>query len=254
MAVVLPLAGSREGACPVVTDVDCGALPVGRARRRSPVPVCGMPYLSWVSSGSGDQAATAAQIVLATSPADDAGAETADRYDWQAAMAAADGLALYHDALSEGKLRADVGARIVCEHHEDWVVIQGDDAELVSGKHREPGYSVFTTAAQLAGDGGLAHMFGRWHTLGERSSCRLVTTAGLRTALHQVTGAFNRKNAGAESQRLCRTAVRRHLRVLVSRLAGPGPEGPEPGSVSGARTPMRVGRVWLPEQVQPGEW
>ena len=50
---------------------------------------------SWVLSGAGDQAATAAQVVLATPPADDAGAETADRYDWQAAMAAADGLALY---------------------------------------------------------------------------------------------------------------------------------------------------------------
>lgn len=138
-----------------------------------------MPYRSWVSSGTGDEAATAAQIVLATTPADDAGAETADRYDWQAAMAAADGLALYYDALSEGKLRADAESRIVCEHHEDWVVIQGDDAELVSGKHREPGYSVFTTVGQLADDGGLAHLFGRWHSLGERSSCRLVTTAGL---------------------------------------------------------------------------
>jgi hypothetical protein len=138
-----------------------------------------MPYLSSVSSGTSDQAATAAQIVLATTAADDAGAETADRYDWQAAMAAADGLALYHDALSGGKLRADADGRIVCEHHEDWVVIRGDDAELVSGKHREPGYSVFTTVGQLAGDGGLAHLFGRWHTLGERPSCRLVTTAGL---------------------------------------------------------------------------
>jgi hypothetical protein len=138
-----------------------------------------MPYVSWVSSGAGEQAATAAQVVLATAPADDAGASTADRYDWQAAMAAADGLALYLDALSEGKLRADADGRIVCEHHEDWVVVRGDDAELVSAKHREPGYSVFTTTGQLAGDGGLAHLFGRWHTLGERPSCRLVTTAGL---------------------------------------------------------------------------
>ncbi len=138
-----------------------------------------MTYVSWVSSGTGERTVTAVQVVLAATPADDAGAETADRYDWQAAMAAADGLALYHDALGEGKLPADADARIVCEHHEDWVVIRGDDAELVSGKHREPGYSVFTTVVQLAGDGGLAHMFGRWHTLGERPSCRLVTTAGL---------------------------------------------------------------------------
>jgi hypothetical protein len=75
-------------------------------------------------------------------PADDAGASTADRYDWQAAMAAADGLALYLDALDDGKLWGADDARIVCEHHEDWVVVRGDDAELVSAKHREPGYAV----------------------------------------------------------------------------------------------------------------
>ncbi len=42
-----------------------------------------------------------------------------------------------------------------------------------------PAYGVFTTIAQLLGDGGLAHLFGRWHTLKELPSCRLVTTAGL---------------------------------------------------------------------------
>lgn len=94
-------------------------------------------------------------------------------------MAAADGLALYHDALGEGKLLSGQDGRIVCEHHEDWVVIRHNEAELVSAKHREPGYGVFSTASQLAGDGGLAHLFGRWHALDERPSCRLVTTAGL---------------------------------------------------------------------------
>jgi hypothetical protein len=116
---------------------------------------------------------------VAVAPADDAGASTADRYDWQAAMAAADGLALYLDALGDGELRADSDGRIVCEHHEDWVVVRGGDAELVSAKHREPSYGVFTTLSQLAGDGGLAHLFGRWHALEEKPACRLVTTAGL---------------------------------------------------------------------------
>jgi hypothetical protein len=41
-----------------------------------------------VSSGPGEDVGTAAQVVLAAAPADDAGASTADRYDWQAAMAA----------------------------------------------------------------------------------------------------------------------------------------------------------------------
>ncbi len=116
-----------------------------------------------------------------TVPADDAGASTADRYNWQACMAAADGLSLYMGALDDnGQLAADHGCRIVCEHHEDWIAIQSSDAELVSAKHREPSRSVFTTLGQLVTDGGLAHLFNRWHTLGERPTCRLVTTAGLR--------------------------------------------------------------------------
>jgi hypothetical protein len=117
---------------------------------------------------------------MLTPPSDDAGASTADRYDWQAAMAAADGLALYRDALDDtGQLPADVGGRIVCEHHEDWVAVQGDDAELVSGKHREQAYGAYTTVNQLVSEGGLGHLFGRWHVLDQKPTCRLVTTAGL---------------------------------------------------------------------------
>jgi hypothetical protein len=132
-----------------------------------------------VSSGPHDEAVTAAQVVLTAVPADDAGASTADRYDWQAAMAAADGLALYLDALQGESSGDDEDVRIVCEYHEDWVVVRADAAELVSAKHRESAYGVFTTIAQLLSDGGLAHLFSRWHTLKELPSCRLVTTAGL---------------------------------------------------------------------------
>jgi hypothetical protein len=117
---------------------------------------------------------------MITPPPDDAGASTADRYDWQAAMAAADGLALYRATLdASGRLPPDHNCRIVCEHHEDWALVKGDDAELVSAKHREPPYGIFTTVNQLVTSGGLAHLFIRWHALGERPRCRLVTTAGL---------------------------------------------------------------------------
>jgi hypothetical protein len=94
-------------------------------------------------------------------------------------MAAADGLGLYLNALDGGRLRDDEDARIVCEHHEDWAAVSGADAELVSAKHREPSKGAFSTLNQLADAGGLAHLFGRWHVLGEMPSCRLVTTAGL---------------------------------------------------------------------------
>ena len=62
-------------------------------------------------------------------------------------MATADGLGLYLSALDGGRLRDGVDARIVCEHHEDWAVIRGDDAELVSANHRDPLQMMDTAAA-----------------------------------------------------------------------------------------------------------
>ncbi|WP_159040777.1 hypothetical protein [Streptomyces sp. XY593] len=123
---------------------------------------------------------TAAQLVVTVPQPDDSGANTLDRYDWQAAMAAADGLQLYLKSLgAEKRLRADEDRRILCEFHEDWVAIQGDDAELVSGKHREESVGAFTTINQLADDGGIAHLFLRWHALSGKPTCRVATTAGL---------------------------------------------------------------------------
>jgi hypothetical protein len=139
----------------------------------------GIPYISLVSSSPGEDATSAAEAVLAAVPPDDAGAETADRYEWQAAMAAANGLALYFDAIQDGQLVGQENTRIVCEHHEDWVVVRADYAELVSAKHRETAYGVFSTIGQLLEDGGLAHLFERWHVMRELPGCRLVTTAGL---------------------------------------------------------------------------
>jgi hypothetical protein len=132
-----------------------------------------------VSSGTGDGAVSAAQVVLAAVPPDDAGADTADDYEWQAAMAAVHGLSLYLDAIQNGRLTGTDDTRIVCEHHEDWVVVRESYAELVSAKHRESAYGVFTTIPLLLGRGGLAHLFERWHAMNELPGCRLVTTAGL---------------------------------------------------------------------------
>lgn len=130
--------------------------------------------------GSEESNVSAAQLVVAVPAPDDAGASTADRYDWQAAMAAADGLSLYRALLDHGDDSQDQNDyRIICEYHEDWIVIQGDGAELVSAKHRDPSSGAYTTAKQLASDGGLAHLFVRWNALEEKPTCRLVTTAGL---------------------------------------------------------------------------
>lgn len=136
-----------------------------------------MFYISLVSLSEG--AATAAGVVMSVAPDDDMGAETAGWYEWQWSMAAADGLSLYLDAVRDGKTGDGEQIRIICEHHEDWVVVDADDAELVSAKHKEPAFGAFTTINQLLGDGGLAHLFARWHALNELPYCRLVTTAGL---------------------------------------------------------------------------
>jgi hypothetical protein len=132
-----------------------------------------------VSSALGEETVTARQVVLSTEPDDDAGADTADRYEWQAAMAAADGLSLYLDAIESATRVVGDDTGTVCEHHEDWVVVRSGEAELVSAKHREPSVGAFTTIPQLLGGGGLAQLFGRWHATSELPYCRLVTTAGL---------------------------------------------------------------------------
>ncbi len=108
---------------------------------------------------------------------DDAGANTADRYDWQAAMAAADGLALLLRTLVAGSDLSS--AKVVCELHEDWSLISSDGIEVVSGKHREPSVGPYSTYVKLLKDGGLAHLFNRWAALTERPTCRLVTSGGL---------------------------------------------------------------------------
>lgn len=122
----------------------------------------------------------ASSLVVKTPSIDDVGAETADRFEWQAAMAAADGFRLVFDTLTESSLGRDrVKREIICEHHEDWIVTDGSAAEIVSAKHRDPARGAYTTAAKLAEDGGLRHLFCRWVLLEERVDCRLVTTGGI---------------------------------------------------------------------------
>ncbi|MEU8945578.1 hypothetical protein [Streptomyces sp. NPDC048489] len=123
---------------------------------------------------------TAAELVVTEPQPDDWGANTLDRYDWQASMAAADGLELYRQALgTEKRLQDGESRRILCEYHEDWVALHGGDAELVSAKHRDPSADAYRTLNQLAHEGGLAHLFLRWRALQEKPTCRLATSGGL---------------------------------------------------------------------------
>ncbi|MGH3625066.1 MAG: hypothetical protein ACRDQ5_25315 [Sciscionella sp.] len=146
---------------------------------------------------------TAAEVVVAVPAGDDTGARTADLYDWQAAMATADGLRLFADALdADGHLPPDADGRIICEHHEDWTVLNAPDAELVSAKHREPSSGAWTTVKQLVDKGGLAHLFGRWLALDEKPTVRLVTCAALAPGdprkLAKVTALLRDQATGSE--------------------------------------------------------
>ena len=74
-----------------------------------------------------------AQLVDSVAQLDDSGANTAERYDWQAAMAASDGLALYFDAMGDdGRVRLDSQDEVLCEWHEDYVLKRKDSVVLVS--------------------------------------------------------------------------------------------------------------------------
>ncbi|MBO1267806.1 hypothetical protein J1902_07385 [Arthrobacter sp. PO-11] len=121
---------------------------------------------------------SAISTLLALPQADDAGAQTADRYEWQAAMAAADSFAVYlqwHNGDFAGLNPDEIN--IICELHEDWIVQLGSEAELVSAKHRDPSSGPWKDVATLVSDGGVGHLFVRWLAADRKPTARLVTNA-----------------------------------------------------------------------------
>lgn len=138
---------------------------------------------------------------MATSAPDDAGAETYDRFDWQCAMATADMLAFYLDRVaSSSTLDDETTFEMLCEHHEDWALIDGVDSEIVSAKHLEPTFGTFTTIKQLLDEGGVLHLYDRWSALQKSPRCRLVTSAvqtGDAAALLRACDYFAGQGSGA---------------------------------------------------------
>jgi hypothetical protein len=120
------------------------------------------------------------EILRATPAPDDAGADTADRYEWQAMMATADILAIYFEQLDgSGAVIDGAHFEVICEHHEDWSVACSGTTEIVSGKHREASIGPFSTYRQVLNGGGVLHLFNRWKALQRTPLCRVVTTGGL---------------------------------------------------------------------------
>lgn len=115
-----------------------------------------------------------------TTPAPDDGGTIAEaNLHWQAAAAAGDALRLLWQC-EGGETHVDIESiQLVCEHHEDYAVICGTELELVSVKHRELTSGAWTYA-ELIENGGVAHLFGRWESLGRPKACRLVSNLGLK--------------------------------------------------------------------------
>ncbi|MGY1761048.1 hypothetical protein ACI79G_07030 [Geodermatophilus sp. SYSU D00779] len=132
-----------------------------------------------MTTSESDGASTPADVLRETAPLDDAGAETADRYEWQAMMATVDVLAAYLQRLNESDSLPDEATfTIICELHEDWALIEGTATEIVSAKHRETSVARLNTLRALL-DCGVLHLFERWEALDKTPMCRLVTTAGV---------------------------------------------------------------------------
>lgn len=182
---------------------------------------------------------SAIDSILSVTPTDDAGAITADLYDWQAAMAAADGLATFGQHL-DGSLGAldTADVRIICEYHEDWIVQLGASAELVSAKHREQSSGPWQSIAVLVTDGGLGHLFARWILVERKASVRLVscvaTAKGEASDLVDCPALLRRQRSGetitqAEAEKLqrCVEHLARSLMMYRKNLPTPwqAPEG-----------------------------
>lgn len=173
-------------------------------------------------------------ILRVTSAPDDSGAETADRYEWQAMMAAADVLALYFETLDEvGLVMPGSSFSVFCEHHEDWSVANSDNAEIVSGKHREPSRGPFSTYRQLLNEGGVLHLFERWQALKQIPSCRLVTTAGLADAGAKTARVCDRLRLepGAEDEEVVAVVGGIRSMIVALRTVGGTAPGPESDDV-----------------------
>ncbi len=89
------------------------------------------------------------ELPFSSEPAEDAGAPTLSRFRFQHCCAAARLFASIADARD---------CEIVCEWHEDYLVVSGSLLQAVSVKHREQSKSKWTISA-LVGDGKLGHLF-----------------------------------------------------------------------------------------------
>jgi Cap4 dsDNA endonuclease len=131
---------------------------------------------------------------------EDAGAETQARFRYQHECTACSCFAM---------LAETTVAAVVCEHHEDFVVIHADNGlELVSVKHRENSQGPWSFAS-LCKTGGVLHLYSRWLATGRRAKCRVMTNAGLKPGSLEAQAFAN----------ACRTRERARISPFLTALA-----------------------------------
>ncbi len=129
--------------------------------------------------------------LLSTSPEEDSGSDTADRYEFQHHCVARHCLDLLRSS-------ADLVA-VICEWHTDYILLWSDGSHaLLSVKHREHSQGPWTRARLMA-DGGLGTLFERWRKHGRTAECRFVTNGGLDADCRRLADACA---TGEESQLL----------------------------------------------------
>jgi hypothetical protein len=105
-------------------------------------------------------------------PDEDSGAQTQDRYRWQHHCTVVDCIQMLNDSEIE---------KIICEVHEDYIIVRRTHIELVSCKHREPSRGPWSLS-DLCLNGGIAHLFSRW-AAAKDPIARLITNAALKPGL-----------------------------------------------------------------------
>lgn len=155
-------------------------------------------------------------LPFAAEPMEDAGAGTAHRYLFQYCCAAARLLA----ALATG-----TSCELICEWHEDYLVVTSHGVEAVSVKHRENHLAAWTIASLASDDGKLQHLldtFGR----GGGIDCCLETNRGHR--VHDLWSDDPAAREGARSAMAMKlTATRADVDAFLDRLRISTPPAPD---------------------------
>ena len=139
--------------------------------------------------------------ILDIPPSEDAGALTLARYGYQHNCAVPYAL----QTLDE----SSPVLAVVCETHEDFLVLHAWGPELVSVKHRELTQGPWTLL-QLCAEP-LSHLLDRWLATGKRARCRLLTNQGLKPGRKQA------EHLAAA----CSAHQSEELETWATRLAGP---------------------------------